>query len=513
MKSTVSSPAPPMGHRLTALVLLGLLAGPFMSMIDSSVVNVALAVIARGFKTDLATAQWVISGYLLALAFGLPASAFLAKRYGTRRIYLVSMAGFTLSSLACAFAPTLPVLIATRVLQGLCGAPLVPLAMNVLLGPNGSARKGIPPVAGGLLFLAPALGPTVGGLLLRVGAWPLIFLVNVPIGLLGLIGATRISKELAGRGDRAARFDPPGLALASFGLTLTIYGATAGAQKSWLGGDVWPFWGGGAILLFLYILYALIRPHPALDLKLLRHSQSALALFLVCMVSIVMAAMLLVTPIYLQQIQGTSTLVAGLVLLPQGLVTGLGAVLGMELAKWWGERTCICFGTVILVATTALLLLLDLATPAWLTALLLCGRGLATGLVLQPLLTVMLHGLTQHELPDGNTLFTVTDNLGGSGGVALLATLLQQRETTRILDTLRAHGMPASALHSIEGGVSGIQPILRHALGEAAIAGLHDTILALIMVAALGAIAAVFVRNPQRQTNTDAKAMTEQKAR
>lgn len=499
MKSTVSSPTAKMEQRLTALVLLGLLAGPFMSMIDSSVVNVALAVIARGFKADLATAQWVISGYLLALAFGLPASAFLAKRYGTRRIYLFSIAGFTLSSLVCAFAPTLPVLIATRVLQGLCGAPLVPLAMNVLLGPNGSARQGIPPVAGGLLFLAPALGPTVGGLLLRVGAWPLIFLVNVPVGLLGFIGATRIIKELAGGGDRAARFDPLGLVLVSSGLTLVIYGATAGAQKSWLGGDVWPFWGCGAVLLFMYILYALTRPHPALDLKLLRHSQSALALFLVCMVSIVMAAMLLLTPIYLQQIQGTSTLVAGLVLLPQGLVTGLGAVLGMELAKWWGERACICFGTVILIATTALLLLLDLATPAWLTALLLCGRGLATGLVLQPLLMVMLHGLTQRELPDGNTLFTVTDNLGGSVGVALLATLLQQRETMHIIGTLRAYDMPTSALQGIESGGPGIPPILHHALGTAAITGLHDTILALIMVAAIGAIAAVFVRNPQRQ--------------
>lgn len=169
-----------------------------------------------------------------------------------------------------------------------------------------------------------------------------------------------------------------------------------------------------------------------------------------------MAAMLLFTPIYLQQIQGTSALVAGLVLLPQGLVTGLGAVLGMVMAQWWGERACIFFGTVILVATTALLLLLDLATPAWLTALLLCGRGLAMGLVLQPLLMVMLYGLAQQELPDGNTLFTVTDNLGGSVGVALLATLLQHRETTRIVGTLRAQGMPAGALQGIKGGGPGI---------------------------------------------------------
>ena len=159
------------------------------------------------------------------------------------------------------------------------------------------------------------------------------------------------------------------------------------------------------------------------------------------------------------------------------------------------------------------MLLLDLATPAWLTALLLCGRGLATGLVLQPLLAVMLHGLTRHELPDGNTLFTVTDNLGGSVGVALLATLLQQRETTRILAMLRAQGMPASDLQGIEGSGSAIPPILHHALGAAAIAGLHDTILALIIAAALGAIAAVFVRNPEHRASTDSKIMTAQKPR
>jgi hypothetical protein len=124
----------------------------------------------------------------------------------------------------------------------------------------------------------------------------------------------------------------------------------------------------------------------------------------------------------------------------------------------------------------------------------------------------MLHGLTQHELPDSNTLFTVTDNLGGSVGVAVLATLLLQRETTCIADTLRVHGMSASTLKGIEVGRSALPPILHHALGEAAIAGLHDTILALIIVAAIGAIAAVFVRNPQGQTGEDSKTMTEQKA-
>jgi EmrB/QacA subfamily drug resistance transporter len=510
---------------LPPLVLVGLLAGPFMSMIDSSVVNVALAAIAHGLNTELSTAQWVISSYLLALALGLPASAYFARRFGTRRVYLLSILGFTVTSLACAFAPSLPILILARTLQGFCGAPMVPLAMNILLDPNGVGERGIPAVAGMLLFLAPALGPTIGGLVLQTSgqdgaAWPLIFLINVPIGLLGFLGATRISPDLAGaKGTRAqegddgnpSHFDPLGLFLLGGGLALVIYGTTSGVQTSWLASNVWPFWSGGLALLALYLPYALIiRTHPALDLKLLRHPQSALALFLVCLVSIVMASTLLLIPIYVQQIQGRSPLVAGLILLPQGLVMGLGILLGSALTRRWGERSCILIGTIILMTFTGLLLFLELGTPAWLTALLLMGRGLATGLVLTPLLTVMLYRLSQRELPDGNTLFTVTDNLSGSVGIALLATLFQHQILPRIEAALTAHGLPTgSILRQLGSGSSGasagvpsstLPAALHNLLGEAAVAGLHDTVLAIVVVAACGVVAAVFVRSlPRRQ--------------
>jgi EmrB/QacA subfamily drug resistance transporter len=518
------SAAPQRTPGLPPLVLVGLLAGPFMSMIDSSVVNVALPAIAHGLNSELSAAQWVISSYLLALALGLPASAYFARRFGTRRVYLLSILGFTAASLACAFAPSLPILILARTVQGFCGAPLVPLAMNILLDPHGVGERGIPAVAGMLLFLAPALGPTIGGLVLHIGgqsgaAWPLIFLINVPIGLLGFLGATRISPDLAGEkgnrgqedGDRnLAHFDPLGLLLLGGGLALVIYGTTAGVQTSWLAPNVWPFWSAGLALLALYLPYALIiRTHPALDLKLLRHPQSALALLLVCLVSIVMASTLLLIPIYVQQIQRGSALVAGLILLPQGLVMGLGILLGNALTKWWGERACILSGTIILMATTGLLLLLDLGTPAWLAALLLMGRGLATGLVLTPLLTVMLLRLSRRELPDGNTLFTVTDNLSGSVGIALLATLFQHQVLSRIEAALIAHGLPASTvvqqLGSGSGGAStgvpsGAVPAALHKLlGEAAIAGLHDTVLALVVVAACGVVAAVFIKSLPRE--------------
>src|SRR5258707_15707414 len=205
--------------------MVGLLAGPFLSMVDSSIVNIALPDIAQQVQSPLATAQWITSGYLLALAVVLPATAFLAKRFGTRRVYLVSLAGFTLASTACAMAPNIAWLICARVVQGALGAPLVPLAMNLLLGKQGKARQ-LPAAAGMLLFLAPALGPSVGGLLIHVAGWPLIFLVNVPFGILGVLGALRLPKQLSQAANPDVRFDPLGMLLLAAGLVLAIYGAT-----------------------------------------------------------------------------------------------------------------------------------------------------------------------------------------------------------------------------------------------------------------------------------------------
>src|SRR5262252_7886026 len=229
----------------------GLLAGPFLSMVDSNIVNVAIPDIAGELQTQLATAQWVVSGYLLALAAMLAASAFLAKRLGTRRVYLASLLGFTVTSGLCALAPNIQVLIALRALQGATGAPLVPLAMSMLLGGGGSDRK-VPPAAGIVLFLAPALGPTFGGLLIPLADWPSIFLVNVPVGIIGFLGMWRVPTRPSDIGDRKVRFDPVGLALLALGLTLALYGAAEAPVVGWTSAAAWPFWATGALLISAY---------------------------------------------------------------------------------------------------------------------------------------------------------------------------------------------------------------------------------------------------------------------
>ena len=492
---------------LTAMAQAGLLAGPFLSMLDSNIVNVALPDIALQLHSSLETAQWIVSGYLLALAAVLAASAYLAKRFGSGRVYLVSLLGFTLASALCALAPTMGVLIAARALQGALGAPLVPLAMGMLLGQGGAAHQ-MPAAAGIVLFLAPALGPTIGGLLLHLGGWPLIFLINVPFGLLGTFGIWRLVRGTPVSHQPRTPFDVVGLLLLSSGLVLAIYGATQGAQFSWTTLSSWPYLFCGLCFLVLYVVWAFRHAHPAVDLKVLRHPQPALAVGLSALVAIILFVMLFLIPVFLQSVQGYSPLIAGLALLPQGLVTGAGTVLGMRLAARRGTRLSAILGMVILMVSTVALFAVQLTTPAWVTALILSGRGLALGLTIQPLLTTMMRNLPPEQVPDGNTLFNVAQRLGGSIGIPLLATFFAVRERVRLQETLQALGF-SSRTQGLGGGssiFSHLPASVQAYLAQAAVIGFHDTIWLLVVLSVLGLVLSCLLRDHQAQHAPEAAA-------
>jgi EmrB/QacA subfamily drug resistance transporter len=412
--------------RIGGLAQLGLMIGPLLTMVDSSIVNVAVADIAGELHASLDRVQWVVSGYLLALAAGLAASAFLARRFGTLQVYVASLIAFVIASAVCAAAPNVSVLIAARAVQGLVGAPLVPLAMSLLLAKQGAARR-IPVAAGLLFFLAPALGPTLGGLLIGVGGWRWIFLVNVPVGLAGLLGLRRVHTAAAPAGDQGARFDPFGLALLALGLTLSLYGASRATMTGWASAPVVLTLGSGLVLLAAYGAWAARRQQPAVDLTLLRYGQSALALALSVVSSVVAFAAVFLLPVFTQTVQHHTALATGLALLPQGIITGLGTALGQRLATRITVRTLVAAGFVVLAATSAGLLLLTTTTPLWITATILSGRAVAIGFGITPLLFAMLEPLTDAQLADGNTVFNIAQRLGGSLGVSLLASLFAAR--------------------------------------------------------------------------------------
>lgn len=493
----MTSATTPQERSLSLAAMVGLLAGPFLSMVDSDVVNVALPNISSQLHASLEITQWVVSGYLLALAAMLAITAYLARRFGTRRVYVVSLLGFTLASALCALAPNIGFLIAARAAQGALGGPLIPLAMNILLGGERGALSRGAAVAGIVLFLGPAIGPTIGGLLIRAWGWPLIFLINVPFGLLGACCILLFVSDLpATRSNPHARLDLVGALLLAGGMVLALYGATEGPQQGWASPAVWPYLASGVILLGAYVVWALRRAHPAIDLKLLRHRQSALAVGLSALASVVGFAVFVLIPIFMEELQGLSPLIAGLTLAPQAIVTGVSAVLGDKVARHWGVRFSVVMGTALLTLSTAMLLLVTITTPAWAVALILSGRGLTFGLIIQPLLLGMIGSLAPEEVADGNTLFNVSQRLGGSIGISLLITFFSLRESTRITEALQTLGLRIPiGQGASSGSVSNLPAFIQARLADAAVNGFHDTIWLLIVVSALGFGAALFLRN------------------
>lgn len=204
--------------------------GAFMTGLDTSLVNVGISTIGRELGSDLASTQWVVSGYLLALAAALPAAGWLSRRFGAGRVWVGALAGFTVTSVLCAAAPSLALLVGARVLQGLAGGLLISTGISILaqlVGRQGMGRvlaiTGVPTV------LAPAIGPTVGAVLVDHLSWPWLFLINLPIGALGLV----LGLKYVPTGHRvpAGRLDLLGLALAAAGVTALTYGITETAQR------------------------------------------------------------------------------------------------------------------------------------------------------------------------------------------------------------------------------------------------------------------------------------------
>ncbi|HUA40134.1 MAG TPA: DHA2 family efflux MFS transporter permease subunit [Streptosporangiaceae bacterium] len=418
---TATAARPASGH-LSPAVQYALLAGPLLSMLDSSVVNVAIEPIARQLHASLPLAQWTVSGYLLALGTGLAATAYLSRRLGTLRLYQASVTAFTITSVVCALAPTVQLLLLARVAQGLAAAPLVPMAMSMLFGKGESARS-MPAVAGMLLFLGPALGPSVGGALIGAAGWRSIFLINLPTGVAAVLAVRRIPAGLAPPRLEQTRLDVAGLLLLAAGLALLLLGITVAGTARWTATGSWLPMLLGAGLLAGYTRWARRAAEPALNLALARSRQAALALALCAAASVATFSVVFLLPVFVQSVQGHSPLGAGLAMLPQGIITGLSTTLGQRALRLVTVRTTVATGFALLTAASLGLLAIGSGTPLSVTAALLAARSVSIGLVISPLLAVFTGSLGAEELSDASTLFSICQRIAGSLGVGLIAAI------------------------------------------------------------------------------------------
>lgn len=412
--------------RLTAVVSFGAV----MAGLDTSVANVGLDTIRRSLGASLAATQWVTSGYLLALAGALPACGWTSRRIGAGRLWLIALAGFTLASGLCAIAPNVESLIVFRVLQGIAGGLLIPSGMTITAQAAGPARMGrVMSTSAVPAILAPALGPVLGALLIANLSWHWLFLINVPIGVLGLV----LGWRMVPAGDRAPaeRLDVIGLLLVGAGLPLVIYAITAAAQQRTVSdlAVLLPLVAGlGALSAFTR--RSLRHESPLLDLRLVKNRVYAAATVEVLFGGAALFGGLIVMPLYFQ-LQREQTIVATGLLLT---AFSLGAAVTFPIAGWLTDR----FGGGI-VATAGLGITLVSTVPfAVLPAdmnlisveALQVVRGIGLALSGQPVISAAFATVKSHQLPDATAQINILSRVGGALGSALFVVILTQHLPT-----------------------------------------------------------------------------------
>ncbi len=477
--------------------------------LDSTIVNVALVPISKALKTDFNTIQWIAIGYLLANAAVVPLSGYLGNRFGNKRLFIGSLAIFTLMSFLCGIAPDEGWLIGLRVLQGIGGGMLIPLGTAMALEPFAKAERakamglvGIP------ILLAPVLGPIIGGAIIDNWNWQWIFYVNVPICLLAIWLSGRILPTDEVKIEKAKEnFDYLGLALSTLGVVLVVYAFKLvsdrnPATKSALNpqGDIygWSYWlvwvllGSGVALLVGFAINALrFSRDPVLDLRLFKRLEFSLGNLVIWIGSIVSFGVMALIPQFLQSIRqpNLSAVDTGLALMPLGLGAIIGMVLGGGLYRKIGARPLVVVGAGLFAFSFWQLGNLTPTTSGGDIWLWVFTLGLSMMLTILPSQTLALGGLKGEALNKASSLVNCSKLLAASIGSAVLVTFEIQQITAH------ANQLKAEAMQNVAAGGT-----LSDLAARAGTSGLNEVFTVLIYISL--ALAVIGLALPGRQVET-----------
>ncbi|MEV7005834.1 MDR family MFS transporter [Streptosporangium sp. NPDC051022] len=406
-------------------ISLTVVMGTIMTMLDATIVNVAINVLGRDLHVSLSTVQWVVTGYTLALSMTIPITGWAIGRFGGRTTWIVSLALFGAGSVLCGAAWSAGALIAFRVLQGVGGGLLMPIAQTLLARAAGPERMGrVMAVISVPAMLAPVLGPLLGGVLVDHLDWRWMFYVNVPVCAVALLLAVRLlPRDEEARADGC--LDVLGMALLSPGLAALVYGLSQIGETAG-GGRATAALALGAVLVAAFVAHSLRRAGRALiDVRLFRDrglATSAAALF--CY-SVGVFGVLLLVPLYSQSLPGTSVLDAGLLVAPMGA----GAIVTMPLAgrltDRLGARLPGVAGIVTVLAGVLACALVDLSAGTVPLAAALFVIGLGHGLVTPSIMAAAYRTLPRSSVPGAATASQIVVRVGTALGTAVIAVILQ----------------------------------------------------------------------------------------
>jgi EmrB/QacA subfamily drug resistance transporter len=407
---------------ISGVVILGMI----MSILDTTIVNVALRTLGHDLHSPISQVQWVVTGYLLSLGAVIPVTGWAARRWGAKRVYLVSLVLFTAGSAACGLSSSLTSLVIFRILQGAGGGMIMPVAQLIMAQVAGPRRMGrVMGIVSMPAMLAPIFGPVIGGVILENLHWSWIFIVNVPIGVVAYALAWRMLPDTDS--GEAGSLDLLGLALLPAGAAAIVFALSeVGSGKAIGSTTVLVSLIAGVALTALFIVHALRVARPLLDVRLYANRVFAGASFTTFGLGAALFGAMILVPLYYQEVRGESVIATGLLNAPQGI----GALVAMPIAgrlteRFGGGRVALVGVSILSLSTIPLAFVGAHTSIVGLSALLVV-RGVSIGMSFMPAMTAAFAAMRPEQLSDATPQINVVMRLGSAIGVAILAVVLQR---------------------------------------------------------------------------------------
>jgi DHA2 family multidrug resistance protein len=429
----------------------------FMVVLDSSVANVALPHIAGNLSVSNDEATWVLTSYLVSNAIMLPATGWITRRFGRKRLLLASILLFTAASMLCGMAITMPMLIVARILQGVGGGGMQPLAQSILLESFPPQEHGkAMAVYGTGIVVAPVIGPTLGGWITDSYSWRWIFYINLPVGVLAFFLAGMFVEDPPYlRAKPAGAVDGIGFGFMALWLgTLQLF-LDKGQDADWFEAD-WIRWtfAVSIIALVAFVARELTAKEPIVQFHVLLNRNFAVGTLITGLYGFVLYGMTALLPLFLQTLLGYPALDSGLAVSPRGVGSMLSMVIAGILADKVDSRLLLTFGFVVLGASALMLGNVNLGIAMTSVMLPNILNGFASGFIFVPLTTMAMGRLQRHEIGNAAGIYNLVRNIGGSVGIAVSTALLIRKEqvhqTYQAANVAASDGLVQSTLHGLQ---------------------------------------------------------------
>ncbi|HTK37483.1 MAG TPA: DHA2 family efflux MFS transporter permease subunit [Pyrinomonadaceae bacterium] len=409
------------------LIAMSVMLATVMEVLDTSVANVALPHISGNLSATTEEATWVLTSYLISNAIVLPATSWIGKFIGRKRFLLICIVLFTLASALCGAAPNLQTLIIARVLQGIGGGALQPIAQAVLLESFPPSRRGVAMAVYGMgVVVAPIIGPTLGGWITDNYSWRWIFYINLPVGALAAFMANTFVEDPPYLKDqKPGRIDYIGFGLMALGLSALELTLDLGQQKDWFSSPFIVFTTISCVVLLIsFVIWELFTPEPIVNLRVFLNRNFAVGCALIATIGIVLYGSTALLPLFLQTLLGYPAVESGLAVSPRGIGAVLSMVIVGRLITKVDSRYLIVFGFTVLTISIYMFTGLNLYIAQSNIVYPMLISGFALGFVFVPLTTMTMSTLPQEQIGNATGIYNLMRNSGGSIGISLLAFLL-----------------------------------------------------------------------------------------